>query len=593
MDDEQSLIDLVFSLPPALLKLLTNCSGPITLIAGLIQTISWTHPKGPWPSWILLFSYLLFCQLSAYLLSYGLINIFFLILVISLSTATNKTTTITHPIAVLHSLQDFQIIIDHYSALSTPIYQILFDHQHQPQPQQSTEAIRACLTTLPLTILIGRFIPTQTIFIFIGTLLLTWSSPWFILLRKLVNRSLIVKFISTVLVDLLFHLRFIPLQRYNQFFPEYHQESLTLSSSFKLICNFFFRSKHYYSNVDSHGKSTSLHTNSSPRLNNSGEEIEFSLTIYENQRWWMGLDWTPNLLPHERTNWTDSLNQPVPSPGMFQLPSMITYKDIREDRLKRRVEWSWIDPEWKIIDSNHQQNNHQVWSPRHPTRNQNTSENSPPPPTHDSPNVASPPESPHLHQRTHNRSVSQSGSIGGNFHSDSEILSQSLLQSGLGLGVVNAPSNGQHITGEWEVDPNGWQYGDNHWEKMSKKSGIGRYTRRRAWTRKALMRSIIIPIEIGSPSSNDSTSSSNDNHQNQEEEERNPTILKSPAPSSSSSSAARIPGHPITPASPVLVTTTTSSASHSHSHSSSHSSSSSSTALSLNLKRSLGLLRRK
>jgi hypothetical protein len=37
----------------------------------------------------------------------------------------------------------------------------------------------------------------------------------------------------------------------------------------------------------------------------------------------------------------------------------------------------------------------------------------------------------------------------------------------------------------WDVDQQGWQYGDNAWERMSSKGGMGRYTRRRAWFRRA------------------------------------------------------------------------------------------------------------
>lgn len=38
-----------------------------------------------------------------------------------------------------------------------------------------------------------------------------------------------------------------------------------------------------------------------------------------------------------------------------------------------------------------------------------------------------------------------------------------------------------------DVDVDGWQYGDNAWEKMSRKSGMGRYTRRRRWVRRAVL----------------------------------------------------------------------------------------------------------
>lgn len=37
----------------------------------------------------------------------------------------------------------------------------------------------------------------------------------------------------------------------------------------------------------------------------------------------------------------------------------------------------------------------------------------------------------------------------------------------------------------WNVDEEGWQYGDNHFERMGPKGGLGKYTRRRAWWRSA------------------------------------------------------------------------------------------------------------
>lgn len=39
----------------------------------------------------------------------------------------------------------------------------------------------------------------------------------------------------------------------------------------------------------------------------------------------------------------------------------------------------------------------------------------------------------------------------------------------------------------WEVDAQGWVYTDNQWEKPTSKGGMGRYTRRRAWVRKAVV----------------------------------------------------------------------------------------------------------
>lgn len=34
-----------------------------------------------------------------------------------------------------------------------------------------------------------------------------------------------------------------------------------------------------------------------------GEDVQLQFTVFENQRWWVGLDWTHALLPGERASW--------------------------------------------------------------------------------------------------------------------------------------------------------------------------------------------------------------------------------------------------------------------------------------------------
>jgi len=60
--------------------------------------------------------------------------------------------------------------------------------------------------------------------------------------------------------------------------------------------------------------------------------------------------------------------------------------------------------------------------------------------------------------------------------------------SGMSATNVNdLPSDLQLL----DVDAEGWQYGDNSWDKMSRKGGLGRYTRRRRWIRRAVLVEIV------------------------------------------------------------------------------------------------------
>jgi hypothetical protein len=48
----------------------------------------------------------------------------------------------------------------------------------------------------------------------------------------------------------------------------------------------------------------------------------------------------------------------------------------------------------------------------------------------------------------------------------------------------------------WEVDSQGWVYTDNQWEKPTSKGGMGRYTRRRAWVRRAVVVETVKEIDL-------------------------------------------------------------------------------------------------
>lgn len=77
-----------------------------------------------------------------------------------------------------------------------------------------------------------------------------------------------------------------------------------------------------------------------------------------------------------------------------------------------------------------------------------------------------------------------------------------------GANVGDLPADLQLL----DVDAEGWQYGDNSWDKMSRKGGLGRYTRRRRWIRRAVLVEIVqkhyTPTEEELKSDQDSKESS-------------------------------------------------------------------------------------
>lgn len=73
--------------------------------------------------------------------------------------------------------------------------------------------------------------------------------------------------------------------------------------------------------------------------NKDGKPILFTYVLYENQRRWLGIGWTANLLSYERTAWTDEfLNESSPT-DKFTLP------DTEEGS---GLAWRWVDKTWRL-----------------------------------------------------------------------------------------------------------------------------------------------------------------------------------------------------------------------------------------------------
>lgn len=66
--------------------------------------------------------------------------------------------------------------------------------------------------------------------------------------------------------------------------------------------------------------------------------VRFTYVLYENQRRWLGIGWTANLLAYERTPWTDEFLNEASSPDNFTLPSAEGTNMV----------WRWVDKTWRL-----------------------------------------------------------------------------------------------------------------------------------------------------------------------------------------------------------------------------------------------------
>ncbi|VEU22362.1 DEKNAAC103365 [Brettanomyces naardenensis] len=122
------------------------------------------------------------------------------------------------------------------------------------------------------------------------------------------------------------------------------------SQTFRLLC-FYLTGLDFEQQQHNAGKSTLFNyavTRTNKKLREvtqkatgSGKNgpVRFTYVLYENQRRWLGIGWTPNLLSYERTPWTDEFLNEAESPDNFELPQL------NDDS---GMYWRWVDKTWRV-----------------------------------------------------------------------------------------------------------------------------------------------------------------------------------------------------------------------------------------------------
>lgn len=84
----------------------------------------------------------------------------------------------------------------------------------------------------------------------------------------------------------------------------------------------------------------------------ASKPARFTYVLYENQRRWLGIGWTSNLLSYERTPWTDEFLNESSSIDSFQLPnpgdSSFTSAQHADQLSLSGAKWRWVDKTWRL-----------------------------------------------------------------------------------------------------------------------------------------------------------------------------------------------------------------------------------------------------
>ena len=175
------------------------------------------------------------------------------------------------------------------------------------------------------------------------------------------------------------------------------------------------------------------------------EPVRFLFTIHENQRWWMGLDWTAALLPQERPAWSTALEEPISPPSAFVLPPPTTvYLPHEKGRAKHIATWTWEEDEWRVLRRLEGSSTSRVERPLPSLKEEVTS----------------------------NRLLKAAGMM----KDAKDIVHQNHEKKDKEKGEEDQPGSHELLT-----DADGWIYADNKWEGSSGKEGMGKVCSARAF----------------------------------------------------------------------------------------------------------------
>lgn len=267
------------------------------------------------------------------------------------------------------------------SELWAPAGRGLLDRLKQWEEMERKRLLRGGVVIWLGWVVLNLLLGAKTTLALLGTLVLLWPSPPLRSTYQLLRKSLFLRRLATLAFLLVFGSppaapgvtpttgdQTQVLQRSEAPFSVRHWLKKKWSTSRRP--SFAFRLRPYGKEITSSALSgsavaeedeTGVDGGKTEGLDDSTTAIKASPPIYfrfelhENQRWWMGLDWTSALLPQERPSWCDMYLNPASPPSSFTLPSeTVIYlpeprKNDPNGRVKRTAKWRWIDEDWSVV----------------------------------------------------------------------------------------------------------------------------------------------------------------------------------------------------------------------------------------------------
>lgn len=293
--------DLLLATPPSILKLLTVAAPMIHALETFIQLVTWTHPSF-FSSLLVLVGWWGVCLFGHLVARYGApLAVLLYILTQYLKSAPGRavpahrhlsrpaTLTPSSYTALLTAAQSLGSHV--YSLRSGVVYPIASRLSFVP-----TQAGRAApayvtawitITSYPFYLALTYAVPMKYILLVLGSVGLLWNAPFFRTLRVVLWKSAFVRWSCRIVLSILSGGRGL-------------KKELSRTKSGLGVPGLLGK---VAKGAEVKDVAVKVAPTQVGEKQEEGEDVKLVFTVFENQRWWVGLDWTHALLPGERASW--------------------------------------------------------------------------------------------------------------------------------------------------------------------------------------------------------------------------------------------------------------------------------------------------
>ncbi|KAI8985449.1 integral peroxisomal membrane peroxin-domain-containing protein [Pilobolus umbonatus] len=232
----------------------------------------------------------------------------------------------------LEYLGTLNAFIDH---IRTRIQSVLV-YVDGTRPDKVISLLSMLMYVWPLWIIVNWLLGPHLMFAVLGSIALISPSPWFSVISMAIRRNIVLTHLLTA-------------------FWAYGVALLTMTFTRPISIKEWLKSFIKRARTEkSKAMDVIKPTVEDEERKGTRSEMIFQFEVYENQRWWLGVKWTTNMMPNERGPWTDNQLKPIPSKEHFELPettSQVSYHNTNGDNSIKRTThkvWTWADGDWWV-----------------------------------------------------------------------------------------------------------------------------------------------------------------------------------------------------------------------------------------------------